>query len=302
MRRVCPLSRRTVLAGLASFAATGARAQMPPQAPAIYELLRSSAATHDFRRRLVTVDDDRQYQLFTAVPKAPADKGGYPILYCLDGNAVFDRLTPMYLAQVPGLVVAGIGYPTELPLDTTARSRDYTPKPNASYDRTSDPRVRGRPIGGADAFLSLVIGRLRQEIEGGITVDATRRAIWGHSFGGLFSLYALFAAPGAFRRYIPVSPSTWFGDRVLFDLAARAPRREPASGQADVLVMLGDSEAHANKDGTLPPRQPAAATMELVEGLKARPDLIVQSHVFEGLKHGATFVASFERSLALAAS
>lgn len=291
-------SRRAVLAAAGTLAATAAMAQRWRQSPATYELLRIGSPTHDLRRIPVAIDDERHYQLFIAAPKPAPGSGGHPIMYCLDGNSVFNRLTADHLARVPGLIVAGIGYPTEMPIDSQARSRDYTPMPRPGHDRSGE-RGRGRPIGGAPAFLDLMTGRLRQEAEAGLTVDPSRRTIWGHSYGGLFCLYALFTAPDAFRRYIPVSPSTGWGGGVMLDLARDAPHRE--AGPADVLVMLGDSEGRT-PDGTPIAGRPSISTVTMIDRLKARPDLHVASHIFEGLTHGATFAASFPAALELAAS
>ena len=50
-------------------------------------------------------------------------------------------------------------------------------------------------------------GVLRAAAEDGLRVDPSRRTLWGHSFGGLFTLYALLARPGSFARYAAISPS-----------------------------------------------------------------------------------------------
>ena len=270
------------------------RRDIPPE----YAIFDSPVQTHVLRRSLVDVDEERRYQIFTAIPSRKASPQGYPVLYMLDGNAVFDRLTPEILAGIPDLAIVGIGYQTNVVFDSSARSRDYTPALPEGYQM--DERRRSRPSGGAEQFLKILQETIRPRVEAGFPANTAQCAIWGHSYGGLFCLYTLLTAPDAFARYIPVSPSSGWGDGVLQNLAEKAPVRDTQKyGMADVLVMLGDSEARRNSTEP-PPQRPSPTTMQLVETLRQRADLHVEAHVFEGLGHGATFSASFSRAFSWA--
>ena len=63
----------------------------------------------------------------------------------------------------------------------------------------------------------------------------------GHSYGGLFGAWTLLTSPSLFRRYIIVSPSLWYDDRLPARLeralAAKQPRLD-----ARVYMGVGDSE------------------------------------------------------------
>ncbi|WP_157956969.1 alpha/beta hydrolase [Salinicola aestuarinus] len=180
----------------------------------------------------------RDYLVQVSVPDAPPPPGGYPVLYVLDGNARFplavtgrDALTLRgpFDGTAPWLIV-GVGYPQTRRFDGDARSEDYTPAlPGGA---TTD--ARGRPIGGARAFLDFLTRRLIPEIEHRYDVDDRRRALLGHSYGGLFALYAALTEPARFSDIIAISPSLWWGDGELYRLAA------PAGGDAtNVRVLLG---------------------------------------------------------------
>ena len=286
------MSRRLFLSALACAAAgpEGARAQPRPTTPS-YALFDAAPATHRLSRHDLTLGD-RPYRVFRAIPAGMPPAGGWPSIWMLDGNAVFNRLAPAALARHPGLAVIGIGTPTPLEFDSAARTLDYTP---ASAGPSADPRQPGRATGGDAAFRARLIGPLRALTEEGAALDPGARTLWGHSYGGLFTLATLFETPDAFRRYAPVSPSVGYGGSALLRLeAAAAPVTKPP---AEVLLMLGDAEA---RDAAAP-RGPAPGTMALAARLARRPDLTVATEVFPGLSHGATLAASLAPALAFAA-
>lgn len=270
-----------------TFASTPARPGFPPAALAIFD---TRLRSHRLERRLVSTKGGRTFQLFIAVPLANPPAAGFPMLYMLDGNAAFDALTPAHLEAAPGLALAGIGYDTELRFDVMNRSFDYTPAEIA-------PAANGRRTGGADAFLALLRGELRELVEHGLSVDPARRTLWGHSLAGLCTAYALMATPGAFHRHVSVSPSVWWNDEWLLDYEAEADR---IPVETEALVMLGDSERRSNPAG---PHWngPAPHTLELVSRLRDRPRLDVALKIFAGLGHAATLPASIAPALAFAA-
>lgn len=258
--------------------------------PARLAIFDSELRSHRLERRLVRTKAGRTFQLFIAIPRADPPAEGFPMLYMLDGNAAFDALAPAHLEAAPSLALAGIGYDTELRFDVMNRSFDYTPT-------EVPPAPNGRRTGGADAFLELLAGELRELAERGLPVDPARRTLWGHSLAGLCTLYALMAKPGAFGRHISVSPSVWWNDQWLLDYEARIDRGSP---ETEVLAMLGDSERRSNPAG---PHWdgPAPHTLELVLRLRERQGLTVAMEIFAGLGHAATLPASIAPALAFAA-
>jgi ferri-bacillibactin esterase len=154
------------------------------------------------------------YRIFVYEPAGATPKEGFPVLYLLDGNATFTTAVAAIAMQsrrpdvtgVPASVVVGIGYPTDAPLDLERRRVDYTPPSDA------EPKVE---CGGADYFSDFIEAELKPLIEAIVPVDRQRQALFGHSFGGLFSLWSLFTRPGSFQSYIAASPSIWWGNRAI---------------------------------------------------------------------------------------
>lgn len=293
------MERRAVLGGITAGLALGGAGALPARArPVIarasYPILSEGVETHEIGWRDMTLGG-AAYRLFRAVPRAPAPATGWPGLWMLDGNAAFNRLPAAALTAAPGLALFGIGYPVEEEFDVEARGRDYTPaEGDGRTPEHLDPRNPGRVTGGATAFRARLTGGLRQAAEAGLPLDPQRRVLWGHSWGGLFTLDTLFAAPEAFSAWMAVSPSTDFGNGLLERAEAAA---RPAPPGTPVRLMLGDSERRSDGGAG-----PAARTEAMIARLKARPDLEVQSELLEGLGHGEALTASIPKALAFAAA
>jgi len=164
----------------------------------------------------------------------------------LDGNAAFGTMTEAVATQsarpeatgvVPSVVV-GIGYQTSELLDPVARTFDYTPDVDRAALSTRADGSEWPPTGGASAFLDFIEDELKPAIQHDFQVDRRRQVLFGHSFGGLFALFALFTRPDSFSSYIAASPSIWFGDRAI--LAAEREFAASLHGRArDLRLMIG---------------------------------------------------------------
>lgn len=291
-------NRRAVLAGISALCLAPAAAAQDISGRRIaktpdYRIFKAPPPTHHLSRFDITLDG-QGYRLFLARPAGLPPAGGWPSLWMLDGNAVFDRLTPDDLHGHAGLAVIGVGYPVARIFDTTARALDYTPP-----GLTPDPEGnRGRRTGGAAAFRARLTGGLRHAVEAQVGLDPARRVLWGHSYGGLFTLHCLLSAPGAFAGWVPVSPSSGFGGGVLRHMLADAPP-VPDGRVAPLRIMLGDREHRSGTEAPAEPR-PSPKTVALADLLARRGDLDVGMTVFEGLGHGQTFSASFGPAMDLA--
>ncbi|WP_244965618.1 alpha/beta hydrolase [Methylobacterium soli] len=182
------------------------------------------------------------------VPPGEAPPAGWPVLYLLDGNAVTATAIDIERVQAPypdatgirsRFAVVGIGYPTDGAYDSVRRSWDYTPPPGRSYppQRPGAPEVQ---TGGAEAFLRFVTEELKPEVERRCRIDPSRQALFGHSFGGLFVLYALANLPAAFTHWIAASPSVYWEDLVLLKSIERLEKGPPV--RADALLLAGAYE------------------------------------------------------------
>lgn len=171
----------------------------------------------------------------TTTGRRPA--GGYPVLYVLDGDAQF----PMVATAAHGMalngrehgvvpmLIVGVGYGEHAMLHRKARTLDYTP-PAADLPDTGDRG--GRPQGGADRFLRFLTEELRPAIAREFRVDAGQQSLYGHSYGGLFVLHALFRQPDAFRNYLASSPSIWWNKGYIRGAAERFVQTHGKPGSA----------------------------------------------------------------------
>lgn len=200
--------------------------------------------------------DGRQFRIFVYRPPTPAPSGGFPVIYALDGNAHFLSLIASTKAHgvrpaLTGLdpaVVVGVGYQVEDDLDLDQRTFDYTP----AVDRALlGPRPDGQPwqeVGGADAFLSLLDAAIKPRIEASMPIDRGRQSLFGHSFGGLCTLYAALTRPGSFRNFLVSSPSIWFGEKRILGFLDGFRDRLAAVGERRTLVLsIGALEQDAPK-------------------------------------------------------
>jgi len=191
----------------------------------------------------------RDYRIFVSEPVAPPPEGGYPVVYALDGNASFGSLAEAMRLQsrpphgIEPMLVIGIGYDSDAPIVTEQRFYDYTERA-APSELPQRPNGSAWPAtGGADDFLAFIEEELKPAIEGRYPVDRRRQSLFGHSLGGLFALYALFARPESFRSYIAGSPSIWWKNHAL--LQRRHGLRERLSQgdvRVDVLIGIGSEE------------------------------------------------------------
>src|SRR3546814_8321170 len=77
-------------------------------------------------------------------------------------------------------------------------------------------------------------------------VDARRQTLFGHSYGGLFTLYTLFTKPQAFQGYVAASPSIWwYQGYVERTLAAFERQLADQPVTARLLVTAGGAEQPA---------------------------------------------------------
>lgn len=167
-------------------------------------------------------DAQAPYRVFVYTPPGAAPQAGWPVLYMVDGNAVFASAIDAVRAQASypkgtnvthGMVVA-IGYPTDEAYDPLRRSWDLSPPPGQAYPpfHEDGPEVR---TGGGENFLCFVEDALKPMLEARFPIDRGRQTLFGHSFGGLFALYALFRRPAAFRTWVAASPAIYWEDTVI---------------------------------------------------------------------------------------
>lgn len=270
---------------------------------------------YQFNRQLLTSEDGkRHYRITIAVPKKAAPKTGYPVIYMLDGNSALAALSEQRLAalQANPPVIVSIGYQTKLRFDVTARARDYTPP-----RQDGKPIASRRPSGGADQFYQLISQKIKPRVNKAAHIDLQQQTLWGHSYGGLFTLYVLTRHPNSFQRYAAADPSLWWqhGDMITrFDQLMTQSITTPTQ----VLVMHGGRlkphHGGPHASGSLTPSQqarlkqrqqmmadiPAELMLKMTRKISSHPRITAHYREFPALSHGPLFSASIPAALRLA--
>lgn len=246
------------------------------------------------------------YRIFVEAPAFPAPAAGFPVFYVLDGNAAFP--VAAFLArsvasrsEVTGYVppvVVGIGYPGDKDFDVEARRRDYTVA-TGKPDQPADE-------GGADRFLDFIEREVKPLIEARHPIDRSRQAIFGHSFGGLFVLHALFARPQHFSTYLASSPSIWWENKAvlqglpgLLDSGVKGvkPRIQISVGSLEDDPPKGnyppDSLAMIASHLMLPPARELAGRLGSAPGWKGK----LAYHELSGEDHGPVWLPAMARGM-----
>ena len=150
----------------------------------------------------------RDYTLYVGLPGsyATSPSRSYPVVYITDGYWDFHLLcwatgNLVVDGQVPECIVVGIAYSGTNPDVSTLRAWDLTP--------VYDPYA-GTNSGHAQEFLGVIANQVIPFVEQNYRVDSSYRVLGGSSYGGLFSMYALFEQPGLFNAHIAISPSLWY--------------------------------------------------------------------------------------------
>ncbi|MER9298355.1 alpha/beta hydrolase-fold protein [Mesorhizobium sp. M0621] len=205
----------------------------------------ADTTVHDF----VPARGGDPWRIFLHVPSGPVPEAGWPVLYMTDGNAVIGTAVDAMRAQafyptgtnVGWGVIVAIGYPLEGAYDPLRRSWDLGPPPGKTYP----PFYEGTPevrTGGAGEFLAFIEDELKPWVASRVTVDTSRQALYGHSFGGLFALYALFTRPSAFQTWIAASPAIYWEDRAIDRFLEAFEANVPAGLTATVILSAGEYE------------------------------------------------------------
>jgi len=198
------------------------------------------------------------YEIFIAKPFDEPTEDGYGVIYVLDGNALFEtaaEITRLMTRKPKGYapaIVVGIGYPGGDAFDMTRRTYDLT---MLAQPENLPKRPTGEAwpqSGGADEMLAFFEGELMPSITQRYRINKHRQAVYGHSFGGLFVLHALFTKPTLFSHYISSSASIWWNNYALLDefesfityLRHNAPEQLPKA----LIIVGGDELEHMVQD------------------------------------------------------
>jgi predicted alpha/beta superfamily hydrolase len=131
----------------------------------------------------------------------PDRRKPYPVVYLLDGGALFPMLVGYYNyllneQVVSELFIVAISYAAVDFEHGNFRSTDYTA-----------PTDQREWWGGAEVFQGVLEKELLPLVEANYPVDPDRRIIFGQSIGGQFVLYTALTRPDLFWGHIASNPA-----------------------------------------------------------------------------------------------
>ena len=145
----------------------------------------------------------QEYDLYVNLPRGYEDTiKRFPVIFVLDGQWDFSLAQALYGEQhfdgfVPAAIVIGITWGGVNPNHDSLRARDFTPTNSKQLPQS----------GGAPKCLKFIKDELIPCIDSKFRTTENGRTLIGSSFGGLFTLYAMFHETGTFDRYVLTSPS-----------------------------------------------------------------------------------------------
>jgi predicted alpha/beta superfamily hydrolase len=159
------------------------------------------------------LNEQRIIQVFLPSEFDPKEK--YDVLYVLDGddfgvNANQILSMTKDFEYTPSVILVSIWNRQIDRNYTSSRNRDFLPVAAEGYTYA----------GGADKFLSFFRSELIPFIDHKYP-SSHKNLLFGHSYGGLFTLYTLFTQPDLFQSYIASDPSLWWNDGYVDKLALK---------------------------------------------------------------------------------
>jgi len=166
------------------------------------------------------------------------------VIYILDGNALFLTATEILWRSasnsfyLSGGVIVAVGY-QDIP---TVTGSLFSSQRNT--DLTISEHDIHAGLGGADAFLEFIGTEVRPLVKRQFEdVEIGEEAIFGHSFGGLCVLHALFGKNGGtFDAYFAASPSVWW-DAAIVKEADDFCNAESKHAKCSLQLSYGSLEA-----------------------------------------------------------
>ena len=211
-------------------------------APATADTWNSADRTHTHVIESTALDESRT--VIVRMPPSYESGKQYPVVYVTDAEWNFELVASYldYMADndiYPDMIVTGAV--------NVNRNRDYIPRPDPHH----------RDTGQADQYLAFIRDEWTTLVAENYSASSNRILI-GHSFGGVFTLHALFSEPELFDAYIALGSSAWIADRVLFEEAEAYFDGNP---EHDAFVYMAVGEGDGGP--TVPSSRDLAALFEL---------------------------------------
>ncbi|KAL0940196.1 IroE protein [Colletotrichum truncatum] len=240
-----------------------------------------------------------------------------PIIYLTDGNSVFltalealHRRLSMCPPPFPTGVVVAIGYPI-------SPDSNSVMCPRRTWDLTPPAANSSESEGGADMFLDFIENRvrplLRRRLQETRRATAGQEALYGHSFGGLFALHALFTRPTMFNCFLASSPSIWWSNQFILseEVIFSAPENDRGSKPSLMLFVGGQEQdpprkrherekEYEKRSKRHYERRMVDNVLDMQNRLRLSRNLeFLAAKIYEGEDHGTVIACSISKGLAI---
>lgn len=190
-----------------------------------------------------------QYHVQIYIPEQSPPPEGFPVIYVLDGHMYFGYGADTMRNQagnapktgIEPAIVVGVALHAENAVVREHRFYDFTP-PAAVYKYPD--RFKGVTMskhGGADTFLDWLTEELQPRIMDSYPIQQEKQCLYGHSLGGLFTLYSMYKRPEAFQCYLAISPSIWWNEKHIHSFVNDAK-------DANLFIGVGKEEGFMVED------------------------------------------------------
>ena len=269
-------------------------AKPPQRVERVSEAAREMFNVSDF---ILKSKSGEKYKIFIARQKNVARYDR--VVFMVDANAQFPILLNSYAKiyangakqnakAVPKLsktvLIVGIGYDSPLAYETKRRTRDLTPA------ASGEEYANG---GGAGEFYDFVKDELFPLVDKKYSTAKSDKIYFGHSFGGLFGIYALLRDDGIFDEFFIASPSLWWGESQLIRDALDEGKLRSNLKAKFIMLVAGSREIRKGKTD----KAGILKAADLAEILKTK-GLSCEFKLYEGASHGEVIPLAL-RDLAL---
>lgn len=245
--------------------------------------------SHTEQRVIHSNINDVTYKLYISYPvgyQANPEKK-YSVIYLLDADYSFGiaKNVTDHLSErnhLEDVIVIGIAYAGKNKYRLN-RTRDYTPTRTSERGYTKELQSYS---GGAPKFLEFIRQELFPYISKNFRTNG-KRVLTGHSYGGLFTTWVFLTKPSLFNGYIAISPSLWYDDHYLFELA-RTKDFSSIDKSIRIYFTVGDREI--NNQWNMP--EDLKHFVGLLDSAKSE-HLNIETKISENETHNSIFPGGF---------
>jgi predicted alpha/beta superfamily hydrolase len=182
------------------------------------------------------LNEERKIKICLPEEYAPGSNVKYDVVYIVDGETHLDDF--LYISKfaknqgfLPPLIL--IAVPNTYTREGNMRARDFIPEKTPENAKT----------GGADNFIAFLKNELMPYINNKFPTTG-ENSLFGHSLGGLFTMYTIIKEPGLFTNYFCSDPDFPRNNRHIIAMAIETFKNTAQLNKT--LWIIGTEETYRN--------------------------------------------------------